>query len=279
MTDIAYLNSTYVNFKNAKIHVEDRGLQFGDSVYEVIPIYKGKLIDLEFHFKRLKYSLNELNISFKFNEKKLISIFNKLIKNNSIINGIIYLQVTRGVQPREHSYKKNLKPTVIIYTKKKSFNLPNKNFKGVKVITHEDLRWARKDIKTTNLLANLLAENLAHRKNTYTAVLIKNNKVTEGAHSNIWIIKKNIIYTHPSNFDILTGVTRNNLKFIIRKLKLILKEDSFTIKQLYNADEAYLTSSGSFVTPIIKVNSKLINKGKIGQITKILAQSYFESIK
>ena len=277
MHNITYINSQFVNFKDAKIHIEDRGLQFADSVYEVIAVVNKNLLDLRFHIKRLKYSLNELDIQYKFTEKNLLKIFNKLIDHNSIKNGIIYLQITRGVQKREHAFKKKLKPTVIIYTRKKTFNLPNKNFKGVSVITHEDYRWSRRDIKTTNLLPNILAENAAHKKKAYTAILIKNNKITEAAHANIWIVKNNIILTHPSNNEILKGVTRTVLKVIIKKFKLTLKEKSFTKKQLFNADEIFLTSSGSFVTPIIKVDSKFINKGKIGNITKHLAQSYFKS--
>ena len=186
------------------------------------------------------------------------------------------MQVTRGVQSREHAYNNNIKPTIIIYTQKKIFNLPNKNFKGVNVITYEDLRWARRDIKTTNLLPNVLAEISARKKNAYSAILIKNNKVTEGTHSNIWIIKNNTIYTHPSNTDILNGVTLTSLKIIIKKFKLKLKENSFTKKQLFEADEVFLTSSGSFITPIIKIDKKLINFGKIGNMTKQLADYYYK---
>jgi D-alanine transaminase len=279
MHNITYINSQFVNFRDAKIHIEDRGLQFADSVYEVIAVVNKNLLDLRFHIKRLKYSLNELDIQYKFTEKNLLKIFKKLVDHNSIKNGIIYLQITRGVQKREHAFKRKLKPTVIIYTRKKTFNLPNKNFKGVSVITHEDYRWSRRDIKTTNLLPNILAENEAHKKKAYTAILIKNNKITEAAHANIWIVKNNIILTHPSNTEILKGVTRTVLKVIIKKFKLTLKEKSFTKKQLFNADEIFLTSSTSFVTPIIKVDSKLINKGKIGNITKYLAQSYFSHFK
>ena len=277
MKNIAFINSKFSLIKDAKIHIEDRGLQFGDSIYEVVCVFNKKLIDLKFHFKRLRYSLNELEINYKFKEKYIENIFHKLIENNSVKNGIIYLQITRGVQSREHLYKKNLIPTVIIYTQKKKFNIPDNNFKGVKVITYEDLRWARRDIKTTNLLPNILAENAARKKKAYTAILIKGNKITEGAHTNIWIIKNNVIITHPSNTDILKGVTRTSLKLIIEKLNLKLKENSFSKKQLLNADEVFLTSSTSFVTPIIKVDSKLINGGKIGNITNILAQSYLRS--
>tara|TARA_B110000438_G_C15699147_1_gene600242 strand:+ start:114 stop:950 length:837 start_codon:yes stop_codon:yes gene_type:complete len=278
MSKIAYVNYKFLNFTDAKIHVEDRGLQFGDSIYEVIPIFNKKLIDLNFHFNRLKYSLSELNIKYKLDKIKLKNIFIKLIDKNFILNGVIYLQITRGVQSREHAFKKNIKPTIIIYTQKKKFNLPNIKFKGVNVITYDDLRWSRRDIKTTNLLPNILAETLARKKNAYTAILIKNNKITEGTHCNIWIVKNNKIFTHPSNQDILKGVTRTALKTIIRKLNLIIYEKSFTKKQLYNADEVFLTSSGSFVTPILKIDSILINNGKIGNITLKIAKLYFNSL-
>ena len=277
MKKIAFINSKYVQFKDAKIHIEDRGLQFADSVYEVIAIFNNKLLDLNFHLKRLRHSLNELKINYVVDNKKLVKIFEKLILNNYTNNGIIYLQITRGIQSRMHAYKKNLKPTLIIYTQKKKFNIPTKKFKGVKVITCKDLRWARRDIKTTNLLPNVLAENLAQKKNAYTSILIKNNKITEGVHSNIWIVKKNIVFTHPSNNDILKGVTRTVLKSIIKKLNLKLKEDSFTKLQLIKADEVFLTSSGSFITPIIKIDTKIIGNGKVGKVTEQLAKSYYES--
>ena len=279
MTKYVYLNNRFIKHSNAKIHIEDRGLQFADSVYEVVPIYNKRLIDTKFHLHRLRFSLSELDIDYKINDKQLINIFCKLINTNNIKNGIIYLQITRGVQQRSHVYKNNLKPTVIIYSQSKSFNIPNKNFKGVEVITHEDLRWSRADLKTVNLLPNILAENLAHKKNKYTAILIKKNRITEGAHSNIWIIKKNKILTHPANSYILKGVTRTVLKLIIKKTGLNLTENSFTKKQLYNADEVFLTSSGSFITPIIKIDNKNINKREIGNITLNLATLYFQYIK
>ena len=275
--NISYINSKYVEFKNAKIHVEDRGLQFGDSVYEVVCVLNKKLVDLKFHFKRLRYSLKELDIKYNFVESNLNNIFKKLIDTNSIINGIIYLQVTRGVQIREHAYKDNLKPTIIIYSQKKSFNLSNKKIKGVNVITHDDIRWSRRDLKTTNLLPNILAEKKARKMNAYTAILIKNDRVTEGCHSNIWIVKNKKILTHPSNTDILKGVTRTSLKMIIKDFNLQLNEKSFTKKQLLDSDEVFLTSSTSFVTPVIKVDKKLINNGNIGPITLKLADLYLKS--
>ena len=274
MSKIAYLNSKYINFNNAKIHIEDRGLQFSDSVYEVVPFYNKKLIDFSFHAKRLKYSLKELKIKYIVKEDKLKKIFNKIISLNKIRNGIVYLQITRGVQPRDHNYKNNIIPNLIIYTINKKLNLPNKNFKGEKAITYKDLRWKRRDIKTVSLLANVLAKKEAVRKKAYEAILIDNGKITEATASNVWIVKNNKLITHPSNTDILKGITRETVKKLIKKNKLNLKETSFTKKELYNADEVFITSASSFVTPIIKVDSKLVNKGKIGRITLQLATLY-----
>ena len=274
MSKIAYLNSKYINFNKAKIHIEDRGLQFSDSVYEVVPFYNKKLIDFSFHAKRLKYSLKELQIKYIVNEDKLKKIFNKIIGLNKIRNGIVYLQITRGVQSRDHDYRNNLIPNLIIYTINRKLNLPNSNFKGVKAITYKDLRWKRRDIKTVSLLANVLAKKEAVRKKAYEAILIDNGKITEATASNVWIVKNNKLITHPSNTDILKGITRETVKKLIKKNKLNLKETSFTKKELYNADEVFITSASSFVTPIIKVDSKLVNKGKIGKITMQLATLY-----
>ena len=274
MSKIAYLNSKYINFNKAKIHIEDRGLQFSDSVYEVVPFYNKKLIDFVFHAKRLKYSLKELQIKYIVKEDKLKKIFNKIIRLNKTRKGIVYLQITRGVQSRDHDYRNNLIPNLIIYAINRKLNLPNSNFKGVKAITYKDLRWKRRDIKTVSLLANVLAKKEAVRKKAYEAILIDNGKITEATASNVWIVKNNKLITHPSNTDILKGITRETVKKLIKINKLNLKEKSFTKKELYNADEVFITSASSFVTPIIKVDSKLVNKGKIGKITFQLATLY-----
>ena len=271
MPNFAYINNKFVNFKSAKIHIEDRGLQFADSVYEVIAVLDNNLIDLDFHLKRLKYSLRELEIKFIINKKNLTKIFLNLLRKNKTRNGIIYLQITRGIQSREHAFKRKLKPTVISYTQKKKFNLPNKNYKGYKAVLFPDIRWARRDIKSTSLLPNVLASTYAAKKFSYEAIFIHNQKITEASHSNVWIIKNKKIFTHPSNQDILKGITRTVLVNIIKKNNFILKENFFSLNILLNADEVFITSSGSLITPIVKIENKKIGKGKIGTITKLLA--------
>jgi len=278
MSKYVYLNNKYVNHKDAKIHIEDRGFQFSDSVYEVIKVINGKFLDIEFHLSRLKYSTSELNFNFKINKPSLKNIFLSLLKKNQLKNGIIYLQITRGIQPREHAYKKNLKPNIIIYTAKKKFNLPDKNYKGYKAITYPDIRWGRPDIKTTSLLANILAATEASKQGAYETILVKGKKVTEAAHSNVWIVRGKKIITHPANKEILKGVTRTVLKKIINSLNLKLIEREFSIKELLKAEEVFITSSGSLVTPITQVDKIKINKGKIGAITKFLALNLYKAI-
>lgn len=278
MTRFAYLNNKYLEFKNTKIHIEDRGLQFSDSVYEVIKVFNKKLLDFDFHIKRLKYSTNELRFNYKVDKNNLYKIFSNLIKKNNLINGIIYLQITRGIQPREHAYKKNLKPNIIIYTSKKKFNIPNKNFKGVKAITYPDIRWGRVDIKTTSLLANIMAATHANINGAYESIFFKDNKITEGTHSNVWIIKNKKIITHPANKEILRGVTRTILINIIKSSDFSLDEKEFSIKEMLTADEVFITSSGSLITPIIQIDKTKINKGQIGAITKSFALNFYKTI-
>jgi D-alanine transaminase len=278
MPNLVYLNNKYIPFKDAKIPIEDRGLQFSDSVYEVVKIINKKILDFDFHMRRLKYSTAELNFNFKVKNELFKKIFQNLIKKNKISNGIIYLQITRGVQSREHAYKKNLNPNVIAYTAKKKFNLPNKSYKGFKAITYPDIRWGRPDIKTTSLLANIIAATEASKKGAYETILVKGKKITEAAHSNVWIVKGNKIITHPANKEILKGVTRTILINIIKSLGFKLIEKEFSLKELYKSDEVFITSSGSLVTPIIQVDSIKINNKKIGNTTKSLALSFYKSI-
>jgi len=274
MSRIVYLNGKFVKFKNAKISIEDRGFQFSDSIYEVIAFKNNNFIDLIFHLKRLRNSLKFINIKFKFTNRDLTKKFFKLIYMNKIKNGLIYLQISRGVQPRSHAYINNLKPTIVIYIINKPFNDNMDKLISKTAITYPDLRWKRRDIKSVSLLPNILAAKEANKRSSYEAILIENSYVTEGTASNVWIVKNKTIITHPANSDILKGVTRDSIKEIIKKYNLKFAEKKIKKNSLYGSDEVFLTSSSSFVTPITKIDNKLINKGKIGNITLELAKLY-----
>ena len=279
MTRVVFLNGRYINYSKAKFSIEDRGFQFADGVYEVIAYINNDFIDLNFHLYRLKKSLNFIDIRYNFKFSYFKKIFYKLIKLNKMNKGLIYLQITRGAQKRNHVYKDNLKPTIVIYIIKKEFNDNIKKIKTKTAITYPDIRWKRRDIKTVSLLANVMAAKEANKKKSYEAILIENGYVTEGTSSNIWVIKNNTLITHPANTDILKGVTREAIKKLIYKNNLKFIEKRIKKSFLYNCDEVFLTSSSSFITPLIKIDNKKINNGKIGKLTLELAKLYILNLK
>ena len=274
MKNITYINNKFVKNSNAKISVEDRGFLFGDSIYELISVFNKKIVNIDQHLNRLKSSLNKVKIKYNFNKKKIRKIINKLIKLNNVINGYIYIQITRGVAERKHEFPKQYKPTTIIFTK--NLNIDKKIYKkGVKIITIPDLRWLRRDIKTTSLLPNVLSKQLAVEKNAFESWLIDNGNITEGSTSNAWIIKSsNTIITHPANTKILKGVTRDTVIKILKKNNFNVIEKPFNLIEAKNAKEAFLTSSTLSVLPVVKIDNYNISNGKPGDITKKIMYLY-----
>jgi len=274
MKNITYINNKFVKNSNAKISVEDRGFLFADSIYELISVFNKKIVDIDQHLNRLKSSLNKVKIKYNFNKKKIRKIINKLIKLNNVINGYIYIQITRGVAERKHEFPKQYKPTTIIFTK--NLNVDKKIYKkGVKIITIPDLRWLRRDIKTTSLLPNVLSKQLAVEKNAFESWLIDNGNITEGSTSNAWIIKSsNTIITHPANTKILKGVTRDTIIKILKKNNFNVIEKPFNLIEAKNAKEAFITSSTLSVLPVVKIDNYNISNGKPGDITKKIMYLY-----
>jgi len=274
MKNITYINNKFVKNSNAKISVEDRGFLFADSIYELISVFNKKIVDIDQHLNRLKSSLNKVKLKYNFNKKKIRKIINKLIKFNNVINGYIYIQITRGVAERKHEFPKQYKPTTIIFTK--NLNVDKKIYKkGVKIITIPDLRWLRRDIKTTSLLPNVLSKQLAVEKNAFESWLIDNGNITEGSTSNAWIIKSsNTIITHPANTKILKGVTRDTIIKILKKNNFNVIEKPFNLIEAKNAKEAFITSSTLSVLPVVKIDNYNISNGKPGDITKKIMYLY-----
>ena len=274
MTRIVFLNGRYIKFSQAKISIEDRGFLFADSIYELISVFKKEIIDTDQHLNRLNSSLKKIKIKYNFNKKKFKKIFKKLIKLNNIVNGYIYIQITRGVAERKHEFPKQYKPTTIIFTKHLIINKKMYE-KGVKIITIPDLRWLRRDIKTTALLPNILSKQLAVEKNAFESWFIDNGNITEGSASNAWIIKNlNTIVTHPANNKILKGVTRDTLIKILKKNNFNVIEKPFNLIEAKNAKETFLTSSTLSVLPVIKIDNYNISNGKPGNITKKIMHLY-----
>ena len=280
MPNITYIDGKYLNYEDSKIHINDRGYHFGDAVYEVIVFNKNIFYDFDGHIKRLFKSLTSLEIKFSLSSSSLKIIINNLIRLNKANIGSIYIQVSRGVAERNHSFHGlNIKPILTIIVTKKS-NIEN-NLNGVKAITLNDNRWSRPDIKTTQLLPNVLAKTLANKNNAYESIFIDDEGfVTEGSSSNIWVLnKENQLITRNLDGKILSGITRNSISLFAKKNNITVVEKKFTQIELYNAKEVFLTSASSFIMPIIQIDDQNINQGLVGNISLELRKLYFNNFK
>ncbi len=279
MANISYVNGLYCNIQDAKISINDRGYHFGDAVYEVILYNNGIFYDYEGHIKRLFNSLKLINIKFHLSEQQLKIIIKNLFKLNRVNFGSIYIQVSRGVADRNHSYfGLYSKPVLTMIVSKKKNNISD-DIKGVKAITMADNRWSRPDIKTTQLLPNVLAKTFANEKNAYEGIFIDHEGyVTEGSSSNIWIINNNNeILTREIDGKILSGITRKTIADFAKKNNFKLLEKKFTKDELLESKEVFLTSASSFLTPIIQIDNFKINNGIVGKTSIELRNLYFKT--
>ena len=284
MERIVFINGVYLEENNAKISIFDRGLLFSDSVYEVTAVIDNKLIDFPAHVLRLKRSLNELKIKNTFDKKYLLEIHKNLLKKNPFSNkeGLIYMQVTRGSTERDFLINNsNIEPNIFAFTQEKILTETIYKDNGLKIITIEDLRWQRKDIKTTQLLFASLAKTEAHEKGADDAWLIDEDKyINEGTSNNAYIIDNdnNIITRNLSN-KLLPGITRQTILEVAKKLKLTVNERPFTIDEAISANEAFISSASTLIAPVVKINNTIIGNGKIGPITGILRETYIKISK
>mgnify|MGYP001346391941 CR=1 FL=1 len=279
MPNISFVDGRYCNYQDSKVNINDRGYHFGDSVYEVVLFNNGIFYDFEGHINRLYDSLNSIKINFCYSKKSLKLIIKNLIYVNRISFGSIYIQVSRGVAERNHSYKgMNIKPLMSIIVTKKQNNISEENI-GVKAITLIDNRWSRPDIKTTQLLPNVLAKTEANNKGAYEGIFIDTDGyVTEGSSSNIWIINyDNEIITRAIDGQILSGITRKSIAQFAQLNNLLVKEKKFKKEELYESKEVFLTSASSFVTPIIEIDNIKINNGEVGKMSVELRKLYFKN--
>lgn len=258
------------------INFEDRGYQFGDGVYEVVNIYNGKPFLLDEHFVRFERSLNEIKISLSVPIKEIKTKIVELINVNNVYNGIVYFQASRGVSPRQHQFPINSDSVLIGYTSEKKRNI-NKILKGIKVVSTKDIRWLRCDIKSLNLLGNLLAKQYAIENQADEAIQIRDNIITEGSSSNFFIVKNAKLYTHPANNFILKGITRDLVEKIANDLGIPFIEQELTLNEVLSADEAFITSTSIEITPVLQFDDKIISK-KSGPVTKVLQEEYFKHI-
>lgn len=277
MSEIVYLNNQFVEKQDAKISPDDRGFIFADGVYEVIKYYNGKPFRYDDHLWRLKRSLSEMEIGF--DTSNLGSIFNELLVKNELTGkqAGLYLQISRGEHRRVHHFPENITPTVYAFAyHMPSFtdNLEN----GIKVITHEDIRWQRCDIKSVSLLPNSMIYNKAVKTGAGESVLIRDGFVTEATHSSVLGVKNGVVITRPLSNLILPGITRKVILEICQANQIPYEERAFSEKELYEMDELIIAGTGSEVTPVIRINDAPVGNGKPGEITRFIQQKFFEQV-
>jgi D-alanine transaminase len=269
MPRFAYVNGRYVPHAAASVHIEDRGYQFADGVYEVVPIYDGRLVDEGPHLDRLDYSLKELRIPWPMARSALQLVLRELIRRNGLRNGIVYLQVTRGVAPRDHKFPARSKPSLIATTRRQRPLAVGVLTTGAAVVTLPDIRWRRCDIKSISLLPNVLGKQHAVEAGAYEAWLVDaDGYVTEGTSTNAWIVTADArLLTRDRSSAILSGITRLALLALLKSEGIAFEERRFTVAEAKAAAEAFLTSSSSFVLPVTRIDGAAVGDGKPGRIT------------
>ena len=280
MGRIAYVNGRYVPHAQASVHVEDRGFQFADGVYEVWAVLDGRLADADGHFTRLARSLGELRIAEPRSRPAWLSILRETVRRNGVRNGIVYLQVTRGAAPRDHAFPvSDTAPTVVVTAKSLDLmKMEASATKGVAVISAPDQRWGRCDIKTVGLLPNALAKQAAREAGAYEAWLVgADGQVTEGASTNAWIVDASgRLRTRDTQANILRGVTRAELIERAHELQLPVEERPFSVEEAKAAREAFLTAASAFVTPVVQIDDARIADGRPGPVTLRLRALYLD---
>ncbi|MDP6787615.1 MAG: D-amino-acid transaminase [Rhodospirillales bacterium] len=281
MTRIAYVNGRYVPHREAAVHIEDRGYQFSDGVYEVIYLHHGRFVDGEGHLARLARSLAELKIAWPMSRRALAMVMDEVVRRNRVRDGILYLQITRGVAPRNHAFPKASDSALVMTTRHLKFVDPTVASQGVSVITIKDIRWKRPDIKSVSLLPNVLGKQQAEEAGAYEAWMIDDKgRVTEGTLSNAWIVTgKGEVVTRNVDGAILNGITRLAVLELARSEGLRFVERPFSVKEAKSAREAFATGTSCFVKPVIRIDDKPVADGRAGPLTRKLMQYYADHIK
>lgn len=280
MARYAYVNGRYVPHGEAAVHIEDRGYQFADGVYEVVPILHGRMIDEDPHLDRLDYSLRELRIGWPVSRASLKLILREMLRRNGLTDGLLYLQVTRGVAPRDHKFPKSARPALVVTTKRLKPAAPGMVENGVRVISVPDIRWTRCDIKSVSLLPNILAKQQAVEAGAFEAWQVdEDGFVTEGTSTNAWIVTGDgVIVTRKATHDILNGITRQAVLRLTNGAGVSFEERAFTLDEAKAANEAFLTSSSGHVLPITRIDDSVIGDGKPGPVTRRLRSAYLDYV-
>ncbi|MEN6453375.1 MAG: D-amino-acid transaminase [Prolixibacteraceae bacterium] len=278
MDQLVYLNGRLVEKSQALISPDDRGFNFADGIYEVIKYYRGIPFRYADHLERLKRSLREIRLDFDGCDQ-LEDVFRELVERNDLGGGEagIYLQITRGSHPRIHQFPAHCIPTVYAYAFPFAAN-KDQQLKGISVITTEDIRWLRCDIKSVALLANVLAFQKAVDKGAGEAIFIRNGIVKEASHSSVMWVRNGAVCTHPGSNHVLPGITERVIMDICRQAEIPFVEEEITEADLKAADEVFIAGTGSEVTPVVNIDGTLIGDGLAGKLTRIVQGRFFDMV-
>lgn len=276
MSRIVYVNGAYLPEEEARISIFDRGFIFGDGIYEVSAVLGGKLVDCEAHLARLERSAGELGLALPWSKAELVAIHKELIARNALDEGSIYLQVSRGAADRDFAFPKDAKPTLVLFTQARQFADTPLAKTGIKVVSTPDLRWARRDIKSVNLLAPVLAKQFAAERGAQEAWMVEDGVVTEGASSTAWIVKGKTLISRPLSNKVLPGITRKAVLAFLAESGFSFEEREFTLEEALDAEEAFITSATSLVMPVTTIDGHSIHNGAPGPATLRLREIYLD---
>lgn len=278
-SNIVFLNGEFLPKDKAKISVFDRGFIFGDGIYEVVPVMNGVLIDKIEFWERFKRSLKEIALNFPYKDSEFESILNELIAKNALKEGGVYMQITRGVASRDFAFTKGLQPTIMAFVY--AANIQNNELasKGISVVSVPDIRWKRRDIKSISLLAQCYAKEMAVNAGADEGFMVENGKVTEATSASAFIIKDKTLITKPFSNEILCGIRRQNILKFARELNLSVAERAFSMNEVYEADEVFISAASLPILGVIKADGKVIANGKVGKFTQLLRQRYLQKMR
>ena len=279
MPRIAYVNGRYVPHREAAVHIEDRGYQFADGVYEVCEVARGHIVDVTRHLDRLDRSLRELRIDQPMSRKALEIVLREVVNRNRVVDGLVYVQVTRGVAGRDFLFPADTKPSLVMTAKKVDPALAQRRAEGgIKVITVPENRWDRVDIKSVGLLPNVLAKQKAKEAGAQEAWFVDaDGKVKEGGSSNAWIVTADgVMVTRPADHGILRGITRTTLFDVAKKLGLTIEERGFSIDEAKAAREAFISSATTIAMPVVEIDGAPVANGHPGSVVLSLRAAFFD---
>jgi D-alanine transaminase len=270
MGDALFFNDRFTTTDEPVISVEDRGFQFGDAVYETIKFLQGTILFGADHFRRLQQSLQEISIIHPWSEATFLETMGQLLDRTSFNDGIVYVQISRGVEERSHFYAEGMQPTTVAYSRRFSFPGAERKQNGIGVITTEDTRWKLCNVKSVNLLGNVMAKKIAERAGGDEALLVSGDEVREGASSSFFGVLEGRLITHPADCRVLPGVVRHHVIDFARALAIPFEERPLRVAELTNLDEAFITNTTQGVMPVTRIDGKAVGYGRRGGLTERL---------